>query len=128
MSTAMSHVALAKHLCLVCTTPFDSGEILLHKRLRDIPEEQTYTGWGLCPEHQQLKDDGYVALVAIIDPGVGTKVKPQDAVRTGSIVHVREAVWGNVFNVPVPQGGVCFVSEGVVNVLKGMTAEPAEIH
>ena len=58
-----SHVSLEQHVCLVCGTAFDTGAILLDKRLRASMERHTATGWGLCPEHQKLADDGFVALV-----------------------------------------------------------------
>lgn len=58
-----SHVSLEQHVCLVCDTAFDTGAILLEKRLRQSMERYTATGWGLCPEHQKLSDDGFVALV-----------------------------------------------------------------
>ncbi|HHW2678374.1 hypothetical protein [Pseudomonas aeruginosa] len=53
-----SHVSLEQHVCLVCGTGFDTGAILLDKRLRASMERHTATGWGLCPEHQKLSDDG----------------------------------------------------------------------
>src|SRR3546814_18826039 len=58
-----SHVSLEQHACLVCGARFDTGAILLDKRLRASMERPTATGWGLCPEHQKLSDDGFVALV-----------------------------------------------------------------
>ena len=58
-----SHVSLEQHVCLVCGTAFDTGAILLDKRLRASMERHTATGWGLCPEHQKLADDGFVALI-----------------------------------------------------------------
>ncbi|WP_430522156.1 hypothetical protein [Pseudomonas aeruginosa] len=44
-----SHVSLEQHVCLVCGTAFDTGAILLDKRLRASMERHTATGWGLCP-------------------------------------------------------------------------------
>src|SRR5450830_1148211 len=58
-----SHVSLEQHVCLVCGTRFDTGTILLDRRLRASMEHHTATGWGLCAEHQKLSDDGFVALV-----------------------------------------------------------------
>src|SRR3546814_20782436 len=58
-----SHVSLEQHACLVCGARFDTGAILLDKRLRASMERHTATGWGLCPEHQKLSDAGFVALV-----------------------------------------------------------------
>ena len=82
-----SHVSLEQHVCLVCGTAFDTGAILLDKRLRASMERHTATGWGLCPEHQKLADDGFVALVEC-DPQrsgsqAGGRMKPEQAYRTG---------------------------------------------
>lgn len=59
-----SHVSLEQHVCLVCGAAFDTGAILLDRRLRASMKHHTATGWGLCPEHQKLSDDGFVALHA----------------------------------------------------------------
>ena len=56
-----SHVSLEQRVCMVCGTTFDTGCILLDKRLRASMEQHTTTGWGQCTEHQRLFDEGYVA-------------------------------------------------------------------
>ena len=58
-----SYVSLEQRLCLVCGISFDTGNLLLDKRLRASMKRHTTTGWGLCAEHQKLADDGFVALV-----------------------------------------------------------------
>lgn len=47
-----SHVSLEQHVCLVCGARFDTGAVLLDRRLRASMEYQTVTDWGLCPEHR----------------------------------------------------------------------------
>lgn len=83
-----SHVSLEQRVCLVCGAVFDTGSILLDKRLRASMEHRTTTGWGLCVEHQRLFDEGYVALVECDpqrsgSPSAGDKLKPEQAYRTG---------------------------------------------
>ena len=56
-----SHVSLEQQLCLVCCTAFDTGSILLDRRLRASLKHHTTTGWGLCPEHQRLFSESFVA-------------------------------------------------------------------
>jgi len=51
-----SYVSLEQRLCLVCGTPFDTGNLLLDRRLRASMERHTVTSWGLCAEHQKLAD------------------------------------------------------------------------
>jgi hypothetical protein len=57
-----SHVSLEQHACLVCGVAFDTGNLLLDKRLRahGAPHGDRM---GLCPEHQQWFTEGLVALV-----------------------------------------------------------------
>jgi hypothetical protein len=121
-----SHVSLEQHACLVGGASFDTGAILLDKRLRASMKHHTVTGWGLCPEHQKLFDDGYVALVEC-DPqrsGVhGERMKPEQAHRTGRLAHLRRTVFARVFNAPIEDKLPCvFVEPGVIEKLQTMTA------
>ena len=91
-----SHVSLERHVCLVCGVAYDTGNLLLDKRLRASMERHTTTGWGLCPEHQKLSDDGFVALVECDPQRSGSPSsrwsRRQRAERTASIRCV--ALWG----------------------------------
>lgn len=124
-----SHVSLEQHICLVCGTAFDTGSLLLDKRLRQRMEHHTITGWGLCPEHEQMLHDGYVALVEC-DPQRSGDVtlgcmKPEDAYRTGRVAHLRRETFAQVFNVPLENTQFCvFVGLGVLEQLQAMV-EPA---
>lgn len=53
-----SHVSMEQHVCLVCGQLFDTGAILLDRRLRPSMEHHTVTGWDLCPEHRRLYEEG----------------------------------------------------------------------
>lgn len=120
-----SHVSLEQHVCLVCGTHFDTGAVLLGRRLRASLEHQTVTGWGLCPEHQKLFDAGFVALVEC-DPQrsgsqAGGRVKPEQAYRTGRLAHLRRTAFAQMFNVPVAEDHPCvFVEPGVIDQLQSM--------
>ena len=123
-----SHVFLEQHVCLVCGARFDTGAILLDKRLRASMERHTATGWGLCPEHQKLSDDGFVALVEC-DPqrsraaAGAARMKPDQAHRTGRLAHLKREVFADVFNVPIEDKQPCvFVEPGVIEQLQAMTA------
>ncbi|BBP05137.1 hypothetical protein TPL01_10180 [Sulfuriferula plumbiphila] len=124
-----SHVSLEQHVCLVCGKAFDTGAILLDKRLRASMEHHTKTGWGLCPEHQKLSDDGFVALVEC-DPQrsgpPGGRLKPEQAYRTGRLAHLKRHVFAQVFNVPIEAGQPCvFVEPGVIDQLQSMVVPAA---
>ena len=123
-----SHVSLERHVCLVCRTAFDTGNILLDKRLRASLESHTSTGWGLCDEHRRLFDEGFVALVEC-DPErsgkpTGTdRLKPEAAYRTGRLAHLKREAFAGVFNVQLAADQPCvFVEPGVIEQLQGMVA------
>ena len=123
-----SHVSLEQHVCLVCGVRFDTGAILLDRRLRASMERHTATGWGLCPEHQKLSDEGFVALVECDpqrsgSPAGGGRVKPEQAYRTGRLAHLKREAFAQVFNVPIAADQPCvFVEPGVIEQLQTMTA------
>lgn len=126
-----SHVSLEQHVCLVCGKAFDTGAVLLDKRLRASMEHHTKTGWGLCPEHQKLSDDGFVALVECDpqrsgSPAGSARMKPDQAYRTGRLAHVRRTVFAQVFNVSIDDKQTCvFVELGVIDQLQSMVAPTA---
>lgn len=102
-----SYVTLEQHRCVICGKDFNTGALLLDKRLRARFDMHTLTGMGLCPEHQKLYDDGYVALVECDEQRSGLRpdaktLRPEDAYRTGNIAHIRVSAWPNIFNSPVP--------------------------
>ncbi len=123
-----SDVSLEQHVCLVCGTRFDTGGVLLDRRLRASMERHTATGWGLCPEHQKLSDDGFVALVECDpqrsgSPAGGGRVKPEQAYRTGRLAHLKREAFAQVFDVPIAADQPCvFVEPGVIEQLQTMTA------
>lgn len=126
-----SYVSLEQRVCLVCGAPFDTGSLLLDKRLRASMKRHTTTGWGLCPEHQKLFDDGFVALIEC-DPersGVPAdgRMKPEQAYRTGRVAHLRRTAFSQVFNVPIEDRQACvFVEPGVLDQLQAMVAPAAD--
>lgn len=125
-----SHVSLEQHVCLVCGTAFDTGAILLDKRLRASMEHHTTTGWSLCPEHQRLFDDGFVALIECDPERSGSAadglLKPVQAFRTGRLAHLRRSVFAQVFNVSIEATQACvFVEPGVIDRLQSMTVSMA---
>ena len=123
-----SHISLERHVCLVCGVAYDTGNLLLDKRLRASMERHTTTGWGLCPEHQKLSDDGFVALVECDpqrsgSPSGAARMKPEQAYRTGRLAHLKRNVFAKVFNVPIEVNQPCvFVDPGVIEQLQSMVA------
>lgn len=111
--TEKSHVSMGFVVCPVCGCEH-SETVLLDKRLRDVLDPRTFTGYSLCPEHQKLKDDGYIALVEVDSPDV------KNSLRTGQVAHIRASVWPEIFNAPVPPEAICHVGEDVMLHLEGL--------
>lgn len=90
-----SFVTLEQACCPACGKTFDTGSLLLDRRMRDRFEMKTVTGFQLCPDDQQKVDEGYVILVAI-DPaksgGYRDTKKPEDVYRTGNVAYLRKHV------------------------------------
>lgn len=114
-----SHVSMEQHVCLVCGVTFDTGSILLDRRLKASMESHTVTGWGLCPEHEKMHEDGYVALVECEGEQAGSSVRPEDARRTGQVAHIRRSAWPNVFDSQAPESPVVFCEKGLIDKLRG---------
>lgn len=123
-----SFVTLEQQICIVCAQPFDTGSLLLDKRLSKRFDKYTTTGMGLCPEHEKLHKDGYVALVEI-DPekshaGSKATLQPSEVWRTGTIMHLRRTVARQIFNVDIPdKQPLMFIDEQVTAKIKSMMPE-----
>lgn len=113
-----SYVTMEQHQCIVCGHLFDTGALLLDKRLKKTFERHTVTGNGLCPEHQKLFDDGYIAFVEISNETKSSTLQPEEACRTGRIAHVRRAVAADMFNVPIGNEPLAFVEKDVIDFLE----------
>lgn len=124
--TDKSYVSLEQRVCGVCGHPYDTGCLLLDKRLQQSMEHYTVTGWGMCPACQKLHDDGYVALVEVDNAPAGheSTLKQQDANRTGQIAHVRRTVADRIFNIALGDTPLVFVDKGVIAQLQAMQEKP----
>ena len=123
--TDKSHISMEQHQCKVCLALYDTGAILLDKRLQPSMERHTVTGRGLCPEHQKLFDEGYIALVAVEQPNDGrTHLKQEEAKRTGALAHLRRTVANEIFGTTLPDNlAMVFCEEELISKLKKMTED-----
>lgn len=123
-----SHVSLEQHVCPVCGLAFDTGSILLDRRLHQSMERRTATGWSLCEAHAKLFEQGFVAMVECDPERSGlaagdASLKPGQACRTGRVAHLRREVFAKVFNIPIDAGLPCvFVEPGVLEQLQSMVS------
>lgn len=122
--TDKSYVTLERQLCQVCGSAFDTGALLLDKRLRPRFDRYTCTGFGLCPEHQRLHDEGYIALVEC-DPNRSdvaqstTHIKPEQAYRTGRLLHLKREVFRKLFDMDCPNTQpMVFIEPGLIERLQ----------
>lgn len=122
-----SHVSIEQKLCTVCGASFDTGTLLFDKRMLDTLEMHTTTGYGLCPEHQKLFDDGYLACVAVDESKSKRQpngnMRPADAWRTGEVAHLRREAVARIFTVHIPEDlPVIFCEPAVIGMLKQKAA------
>jgi len=123
-----SYVTVEKNRCMVCGKDYDTGAILMDLRLRDKFDHSTLTGNGLCPEHEKLHKDGYIALVEC-DPEkstpTGHTIKPENAYRTGVLIHMRRTVARELFNTDIPDSlPMMFIDPDAVAEIKARMPEP----
>lgn len=119
-----SHVSMEQHQCPVCGDRFDTGNILMHKRLKPELDTHTTTGTSLCPACQKLSDDGYLALAECDEAKsapMGATMKHEDAHRTGNILHIRRSVAAKFFDREVTvQDTLWFIDQGAFAYLRDL--------
>lgn len=112
-------VGMTFQVCPICGTEH-SEAVAIHKRMAKVLEPRNFEGFVLCDEHKKMQAE-YIALVEASNTGVGSNLKPQNAVRTGNIVHIRRTMAAEIFNVPLPADPpFVYVEVGVIDKLKGM--------
>jgi hypothetical protein len=121
-----SYVTMEQHQCPVCGEVFDTGAVLLDRRMRDRFEPATTTGLGLCPEHKAMYEKGYIALVEVENKPTDANLKLSAATRTGNIAHVRLTAFPKIFNIPIPTDKegkplpMAFVEKGTIDSLQAL--------
>lgn len=97
--TDKSYVAMEHHICPVCGEEFSTSAILINKRFRNTLDPTVVTGLSLCPKHDQLHQDGFVAFVEVDETksDVTKKLTPTNAYRTGTIIHIKRGVARKIF-------------------------------
>jgi hypothetical protein len=127
-----SHVSLEQRVCQVCGATFDTGSLLLDKRLRASMERRTTTGWGLCPEHQSMFSAGFIALIEFDPlrsgkPKDGVRLNSEEAFRTGRLAHIKRSAFHAVFSVEIDDDQACvFVEPGIIDRLQAMTKSSSD--
>lgn len=113
-----SYVSIEQAICPVCGEAHDTGTILLDCRLRPTLNQLTPTHYALCPEHQQLFERDFIALVAIdesLSTVVNGKVTPENAYRTREIIHIKKPTFVEIFHFEPPS--FVYVESEVIRLL-----------
>ena len=118
--TDKSYVSLERHVCPACGAVFDTGALLLDRRMLNSLEKYTVTGTSFCKDCQEKLDEGFVILVeAEEDKRTG---KPR---RTGEMAYLRREVSDRVFNVQ-PIETMAYLEIGVLEQLKNRIVTEGE--
>lgn len=113
-----SYVSMEGKMCVCCGKPFDSGAILLDKRLKASMERQTVTGLGLCKECQL---DGFVTLIVIDE--TNNKINPTQAWKTGEVVKMKHEAFKGIFKCELPSNGFIYIDRETAQVLERLKEE-----
>jgi len=122
-----SHVSMEAKVCPVCGKEWKTEAILLHRRLRQVLDMTTVTGYDLCHKCKSLYDQGYLALVEGSDKGHSATAKVHEPKRTGRVMHMRFRVAQEIFNVPLEKDGkmipMCFIDTEAFEKVMSMMPE-----
>ena len=124
-----SYVSIEKKQCPICGTLHDVG-ILLDRRLRNSMEQSTVTGYDLCPEHKELHEKGFIALVVpAVPPAEDVTHLQVETARSGKYLHIKREVLKNILvNVPAEhiELPMLFIDEDAFNWFEQQTNQSTE--
>ena len=104
-----SHASMEQNQCFICLTIFETGNILLDRRLKQSMEQYTVTGYGTCIECQKMQKDGYVALIVASERNTSN--------RTGQYLFLKKEVAVHLFNNPFDKN-IGFIDEQIFDQLQ----------
>lgn len=116
-----SFAAIGKNVCPICNIVHDrNAAVLVHKYLKDI--EDTVIGYELCQEHQDLHEQGYLALVGAVpdDPDADT-ITLRDVQREGGYLHIKREAFTSLTGENAPsEAPFVFVHPLMISEFKGL--------
>jgi len=120
-------VSMEQKLCPICNITFNSDVILIKRNLRPTLNRSTLTGYQYCKQCQSKIDDGYIGLIGVKnDTEENTRLKIEDANRTGDLIFIKKEAAEQLFNVEEKLSDMMFIDEDVVTMLKEEVAKHAE--
>jgi len=126
-----SFVTLEQRTCFVCGKTYDTGSLLIDRRMKDRFDMHTNVGLGMCKEHEDKIKEGYVILIGCdaskseVKDG-GHTLDPKKAYRTGSLAFIKPELYRRLFNMAVPPNSVAFSDQGVLEWLETLQPAPEE--
>ena len=98
-----SFTTLEQKICIITGEKYDTGALLMDKRMSKTFDMHTTTGWGISPEYQEQIDKGFIIFIGIdsekSDVLPNGNIKPEGAYRTGEIIQIKEEAAKNIFNI-----------------------------
>lgn len=87
--------------------------LLLDARLQKTLTRHVCTGYGLCPEHQKAKEEGYIFLIEVESD------QPRDSPpRTGTYILMKKELAAQLFNCPVAEFNYIFLEAAILGKLQ----------
>jgi hypothetical protein len=121
-----SYVGTGYYICPVCGNKH-SESVLIDKRMRDTLTQDMFLGQELCPEDKKKFDEGYIAFVECENSdSTRDKLKQEEAVRTGKIIHVRKEAIGELFDAPMIKTPFVFCTKEVGDMLTDLVTESSD--
>lgn len=123
-----SYVSMEQKVCVVCGMTYDTNALLMDRRLKDSMEQHTITGYGACPEHQKLADDGFIALIGANELTASKSLNLSEVDRTGELVFFKKEIFEKMFNTTLNPSRfpMVFVEPEIITKLKNIVTKSSE--
>jgi len=125
-----NYVAMERLMCPICgETHQHKAGILIDKHFKNIPEDKTTTGYGLCKQDDERCDEGYLAMIVVSndEPSIGgNTLKFNKANRTGEILYIREQVYKQLINIDAKETPFMFISVEAAEEIKELVNQDKE--
>ncbi len=136
-----SYVTMEQHECVLCGHMFDTGALLMDRRLRESFEPHTKTGMGVCNTCKTsntglpLEEYDHVAILCASDVQHTRNRRNQKVVEsanlTGDVAFLRRGVAAEMFDIDTSQHDFVFCEPEVLTYLKqieGASHVEQEVH
>ena len=103
--------------CVVCGDLYESGTIYLHRDMEHYELEDTCSGNGFCPDHEHLRQQGFIAMIVVNKPllkhelpNFGACGEELHELRTGEIFFIKKSQFRKNFSMDPPSEQYAFMS------------------